>query len=73
MFPAQAAVNRMAKHTDKIYVTTMVSDESPFYKSMNGTITFSSDGKTYTVTGSNNSTILKETEWFKNNRTWPTA
>ena len=73
MFPAQAAVNRMAKHTDKIYVTTMVSDESPFYKSMNGTITFSSDGKTYTVTGSNNSIILKETEWFKNNRTWPTA
>ena len=73
MFPAQAAVDRMAKHTDQIFVTTVVSDESPFYKSMNGIITFSSDGKTYTVTGSNNSTILKETEWFKNNRTWPTA
>ena len=73
MFPAQAAINRMAKHTDKIYVTTMVSDESPFYKSMNGIITFSSDGKTYTVTGSNNSTILKDTEWFKSNRTWPSA
>ena len=74
MFPAQAAVNRMAKHTDKIYVTTLVKDTDPGYQSMNGNINFHSlKGLDYTVTGSNNSTILKETEWFRNNRTWPTS
>ena len=37
---------------------------------MNGTITYRSDGKEWSVTGSNNSTILKDTEWFKENRVW---
>lgn len=73
MFPAQAAINRLGKYTDKIYVTTVV-DEEKKYKSMNGIITFSSpNGKDYTVKGSNNSTILKDTEWFKANRTWPNS
>ena len=73
MFPAQAAVDRIAKYTDKVYVTTVVSDDSKGYKSMNGNINFHSDaGKEYVVTGSNNSVILKETDWFKSNRTWPT-
>ncbi len=73
MFPAQAAVDRIAKYTDKVYVTTVVSDDSKGYKSMNGNINFHSDaGKEYVVTGSNNSVILKETDWFKSNRTWQT-
>ena len=72
MFPAQAAVDRIAKYTDKVYVTTVVSDAEPGYKSMNGNINFHCDkGKEYTVTGSNNSVILKDTDWFKANRTWP--
>ena len=72
-FPAQDAVNRMAKYTDKIYVTTVDSDDDKGYKSMNGNINFHCEsGQQYTVTGSNNSTILKDTEWFRNNRTWPT-
>lgn len=74
MFPAQAAINRLGKWTDKIYVTTVISDDEKKYKSMNGDITFySENGTSYTVTGSNNSTILKDTEWFKANRTWPSA
>ena len=74
MFPAQAAVNRMAKWTDKIYVTTVVSDNEKGYASMNGNINFHSDkGELYVVTGSNNNTILKETDWFRNKRTWPSA
>ena len=74
MFPAQASINRMAKHTDKIYVTTVVSDNSQGYTSMNGNIIYHSDtGSAHTVTGSNNSTILKDTEWFKSKRTWPTV
>ena len=73
MFPAQLAVNRMAKWTDKIYVTTVVDDSEKGYKSLNGNINFHcAKGKEYTVTGSNNSFILKDTDWFKNNRTWPT-
>ena len=74
MFPAQAAINRMAKWTDKIYVTTVSTDtEGSDYHSMNGNINFHcAKGKEYTVTGSNNSVILKDTDWFKKNRTWPT-
>ena len=73
MFPAQDAVNRIAKYTDKVYVTTVVSDDEKGYKSMNGNINFHCEsGQEYTITGSNNSTILKDTDWFKNNRTWPT-
>ena len=73
MFPAQDAVNRIAKHTDKVYVTTVVSDDDKGYKSLNGNINFHCEnGAEYVVTGSNNSVILKETDWFKNNRTWPT-
>ena len=73
MFPAQDAINRIAKHTDKIYVTTLcLNNETGEYTSMNGNIVFKcEDGVNYTVTGSNNSVILKETDWFKENRTWP--
>ena len=73
-FPAQAAIDRIAKWTDKVYVTTLMVDyKNDQYKSMNGIINFHCDkGKEYTITGSNNSVILKETDWFKANRTWPT-
>lgn len=71
MFPAQAAINRIGVWTDKVYVTT-VDDGKGGYKSLNGNITvYSQKGTTYEVHGSNNDTILKETDWFKNNRTWP--
>lgn len=73
MFPAQDAIDRIAKHTNKIYATTLcVSNETGEFTSMNGNIVFKcEDGVNYTVTGSNNSVILKETDWFKANRTWP--
>ena len=71
-FPTQTAINNIAKYTDKIYVTTVTTDGHTGYTSMNGNITFYSEkGKEYTITGSNNSIILKETEWFKDNRIWP--
>lgn len=73
-FPAQAAINRIGKYTDQVFVTTVDSDNEKGYQSMNGNITFYSEkGSEYTVTGSNNSVILKDTEWFKSNRTWPTT
>lgn len=71
-FPTQTAINNIAKYTDKIYVTTVTTDGHTGYTSMNGIITFYCEkGKEYIVAGSNNSIILKEQEWFKNNRTWP--
>lgn len=74
-FPYQETINRFAKHTEKVYVTTVsTNNDEKKYTSMNGNICFKSEnGKDYTVAGSNNSVILKDTEWFKTNRTWPTA
>ena len=73
-FPAQAAINRLGKYTENIYVTTVDSANSQGFESMNGNIRFlCPSGTTYTVTGSHNSVILKETEWFKSHRTWPTS
>ena len=77
-FPTQEAINRMAKHTKNIYVTTLGIISSADYsttgfKSMNGNIVFyyDKDEKTMKLRCSNNTTILKDTEWFKANRTWP--
>ncbi len=80
-FPTQAFINRISKHTDKVYVpimieTVLVDDD---YENagntieLNGNVVVSSsvdDG--VTVNCSNNNTLLKDTEWFKNNRTMPT-
>ena len=70
-FPSQAFADRVGRFTDQIFVTTMVATNSSGYASMNGNITVSSVGLGVTVSCSNNNTILKETEWFKANRTWP--
>ena len=71
-FPAQEAVDRIAKYTTKVYVTTVYSNDDKGYKSMNGNINFHcEDGHEYTITGSNNSVILKDTDWFKTNRNIP--
>ena len=72
-FPAQEAIDRFAKWTDQVFVTTLMIDyDNNKYESMNGNINFHCEkGKEYTVKGSNNSVILKDTDWFKNNRTWP--
>lgn len=73
MFPSQAFVDRVASYTDRVYVTTMVADNKDGYQSMNGNIVVTSDGKEVQVNCSNNNTLLKDTEWFKKNRTTPDA
>jgi len=70
-FPSQTAINNIAKYTDKIYVTTVSTDGHSGYTHLNGNILFYSRGLDYNVVGSNNSIILKDTDWFKENRTWP--
>lgn len=79
-FPAQEAIDRIAKWTDRVYVTTLgriALDESGKYEdvgfgSMNGNIVVSS-GRAggVTVRCSNNDTLLKDTEWFQENRRMP--
>lgn len=75
-FPSQEVIDRMAKYTDKIYVTSLAINvvTSPSkgwdYTSMNGNIVVTSNGVDFKVEGSNNTTILRETAWFKENRKW---
>lgn len=72
LFPNQITIDRMAKHTDKIYVTASYQDK--VYQPMNGNITFKcKNGVDYEIHGSNNDTILKDTDWFKAHRTWPNS
>lgn len=76
-FPTQECINRLARYTDQIFVTSLATGVDwtdcswDGAVSMNGNIVVASDGKEFRVTGSNNSLILKETAWFKENRTWP--
>lgn len=77
MFPTQDFINRVAKYTNRIFVTTLAKykiavnkdgEEYPKvdgFESMNGDIvvTLDSDAKVKVVC-SNHDTILKETEWF---------
>ncbi len=69
-FPAQAFIDRVAKHTENIYCTTLITDyANNGFTSMNGNIVFyyKDELKIYC---SNNTTVLKDTDWFKENRVW---
>jgi len=78
-FPTQDAINRIAKYTKNCYVTTVCTntktelDNEQFdkFESMNGDIIFTSNKNGYSINCTNNNTILKETTWFAENRTWP--
>ena len=81
-FPAQESVERIAKWTDQVYVTTLghiyFDEEAGKYRndgytSMNGNIVVTSDREGVTVQCSNNNTLLKDTDWFKENRNMPEA
>ena len=74
VFPSQGFVDRAAPYTDKVYVTTLVTDyANNEYMALNGNIVFLvSDGK-ISIICSNNDVKLKDTEWFMNNRRMPDA
>lgn len=73
MFPSQAFVDRIAPYTDKVYVTTIVSDNAAGFESLNGNIVVTSNGGQVGVQCSNNNVLFKDTDWFKENRTTPDA
>ena len=76
-FPAQEFIDRVTNYTENVYVTTLCIDYAAReYTSMNGDIVFyynRADGEeegSLKLWCSNNTTKLKDTEWFKANRTW---
>ena len=72
-FPRQEFIDRIAIHTQKVYVTTVIADNADGFAPMNGNIVVKSKGGEVTVECSNNQILLKDTDWFKANRTTPTA
>ena len=74
-FPTQEFINNIAPYTDKVYVTTLCIDyDNGTFESMNGNIVISFDSAGIVVCcGSGDSRVLKEWEWFKNNRTCPAS
>lgn len=72
-FPTQIFINNVSKYTTNVYVTTICTnyDEGKF-ESFNGNIVICANrNEDNTFQFSNNDTKLKDTEWFKANRTVP--
>ncbi len=65
-FPTQAFINRIAKYTSRVYVTSMIEyvEEKWKVSSMNGNIVVTSNGTSVGVKASNNLIRLKDTDWF---------
>lgn len=73
-FPTQAMIDRVAPYTDAVYVTSLGDDGAEGgFTSMNGNIVVTSGSGGVTVNCSDNNTLLKDTEWFANNREMPAA
>ncbi len=74
-FPTQDFIDRVAPYTDKIYVTTLCTDnEKGTFQSMNGNIVvLTTKNGLEIVCGSGDNRVLKEWDWFKQNRTCPAA
>ena len=66
-FPHQETLDTIAAYTDKVYVPKAGGTL------LNGNIVVSSVSGVVSVTGSNNSTLFKDTSWLQNNRTIPVA
>ena len=77
-FPAQKFINRIAPYTDAVYVTTAGTVEKSGdtykdtgYASLNGNIVYACTNGRVSMYFSKEDTKLKDTEWFKQNRTCP--
>lgn len=77
IFPAQEFVERVAKYTDRVYCTSdgtqYGSDSNTTCRPANGNIVFACTDEQITMYFSNNNTKLKDTQWFKSNRTCPAS
>lgn len=72
-FPTQAFIDRVAPHTTQVFVTSLCVDyKQNSFTSMNGNIVVRCNAE-IVVACSNNTTLLKDTDWFKQNRVCPNA
>ena len=73
-FPTQKFIDRVAPYTDKVYVTTLCVDyKNGEFTSMNGNIVIYSVAGNVNLAFSANDKKLKDTDWFKKNRSVPAA
>lgn len=71
-FPTQDFINNVSKYAEKIYVTSLCVDyDNDEFTSFNGNIVYMATATSYNVECSNNKTDLRESDWFKANRTLP--
>ena len=69
-FPTQDFIDRISVYTDKVYITTLCIDyDKNEFQSFNGNIIVFANDKGVGVKCSANDLKLKETAWFKANRT----
>jgi hypothetical protein len=64
IFPTQEFITRIAKYTDRVYVTSLFNEKTLEFESMNGNIIVSSNGNNLGLSATNNITKLKDSEWF---------
>lgn len=64
IFPTQDMITRVAKYTDRIYVTTVFNEKTLKFESLNGNIIISSNAEAVGVSATNNIIKLKDTAWF---------
>ena len=75
-FPTQEFLTNVHSYTDEIYVTTLYTGDSTksidktAFTSFNGNVVYMAKGDVYKVVCSASSVKLKDSEWFKKNRTW---
>jgi len=75
-FPTQTFINRIAPFTRNVFATSVVVDsaERPHRAtSMNGDVVVTSNRYGITINGSNNDTLLMDTDWFRAYRQMPVA
>ncbi|MDR3075640.1 MAG: MBL fold metallo-hydrolase [Candidatus Methanoplasma sp.] len=71
-FPTQEFIDRIAKYTDRVYVTTLIKNYSENdFGPLNGNVVFSVEGGKIAIICSGDDRVLKDTEWFRDNRTAP--
>jgi competence protein ComEC len=73
-FPSQDFINRVSVYTDNVYATTIVldyNDAGCVPRPFNGTIVILTRGGQIYVRCTDNDTKLKDTAWFKENRSSP--
>ena len=73
-FPTQIMINNVAPYTDLVFATSLynsLTGKGGASEPLNGNITLTCNHLGINITASNNVTLLKDTAWFKANRTCP--